>query len=114
MPEVKYSVYVIELKNEFALTSKAKERNPQLEPGKPCVYVGSTSKTPEQRFREHMEGARNKKGPIYSRVVHRYGIRLMPQEYEKYNSIKTREEAEKKEKELTGTLRRKGYTVWSN
>lgn len=114
MQEVKYSVYVIELKKEFSLTGKTKEHNPQQKADKPCVYVGYTSKTPEQRFKEHMEGARNKRGPLYSRVVHRYGIRLLPKEYEKYNHIKTREEAEKKEKELTEKLRRKGYTVWSN
>ena len=110
---MKYSVYVIELQKEFSLTRRAQERNPRQELDKPCVYVGSTVKTPEQRFKEHMEGARNKNGPIYSRIVHRYGIRLLPNEYEKYNPIKTREEAEKKEKELTEKLRRKGYTVWS-
>ena len=114
MPDVKYSVYVIELKKEFSLTKKAQEHNPRQEADKPCVYVGYTSKTPEQRFKQHMEGARNKRGPLYSRVVFKYGIRLLPNEYERFNPIRTKEEAEKKEKELTEKLRRKGYTVWSN
>lgn len=109
-----YSVYVIELDKEFARSSKAKKENPDAISDKPCIYVGSTSRTPEERFRQHIEGVRNTRGPLYSRIVKRYGIRLRPRLYQRYNPISTKKEAEKKEKELTIKYRRRGYTVWSN
>ena len=55
-----YHVYVIELDKGFADTRKARKANPNRNPDKPCVYVGYTSKTPEQRFEQHMTGARKK------------------------------------------------------
>lgn len=110
----KYYVYVIELDKEFALTRKAREANPKQDLKKPCIYVGSSSKTPEERFREHVKGARNSRGPLFSRVVYRYGKRLLPSEYRKYNPINTREEALEMEQKLTYKYRKQGYTVWSN
>ena len=110
----KYYVYVIELDKEFALTRRAREANPKQKLDKPCIYVGHTSKTPEERFKEHMKGARNSRGPLYSRVVYRYGKCLRPQEYRKYNPIDTREEALEMERKLTDKYRKQGYTVWSN
>jgi hypothetical protein len=112
--QTKYYVYVIELDKEFALTTKAREANPKQDLKKPCIYVGSSSKTPEERFREHIKGARNSRGPLFSRVVYRYGKRLLPNEYRKYNPISTREEAQEMEKNLTEEYRKRGYTVWSN
>ena len=109
-----YYVYVIELDREFAETSKARQANPNSRRDKPCIYVGSSSKTPEERFYEHMKGARNTRGPLYSKIVYRYGIRLCPCLYQKYNPLRNREEAEKMEKALTKEYRRIGYTVWSN
>jgi hypothetical protein len=110
----KYYVYVIELDKEFALTRKAREANPKQDLKKPCIYVGSSSKTPEERFSEHMKGARNSRGPLFSRVVYRYGKCLLPKEYKKYNPIDTREQALEMERKLTDKYRRQGYTVWSN
>ncbi|MFC2012124.1 GIY-YIG nuclease family protein [Chloroflexota bacterium] len=109
-----YYVYVIELDREFARTPKAKNANPDADMNKACIYVGSSSKEPEVRFREHTEGARNDRGPLYSRVAYRYGVKLLPALYKRYNSMKTQSEAKAKEKELTRTYRKKGYTVWSN
>ena len=108
-----YYVYVIELDREFSNTSRAKIANPDAKTDKPCIYVGSTLKTPEERFRQHIEGARNNRGPIFSRIVRNYGVRLRPRLYERYNPLKTREEAEAKEQELTIKYRKRGYTVWS-
>jgi hypothetical protein len=45
-------------------------------PGKGFIYVGMTAKSPEERFEEHITGARNKRGPLFSRVVFKYGRRL--------------------------------------
>ena len=115
MSRVQYYVYVIELDKAFARTKKAQRANPNQDLAKPCVYVGSTSKTPEERFEQHVKAARSRKGyRIHSSVVLNHGICLMPEEFEKYNPIKTKKEALKKEIELTLELRKKGYTVWSN
>lgn len=109
-----YNVYVIELDKEFAESPKAIEANPLRNPDKPCVYVGCTSKTPMERFKEHMSGARNRRGPIYSKVVYKYGVRLRPRLYEKYNPISTQKQAMETEVLLAGRLRKRGYTVWQN
>jgi len=109
-----YYVYAIELEKTFAKTVKAKMENPNANIDKPCIYVGSSSKTPKERFYEHINGVRNFKGPLFSRVAHKYGIRLRPRLYEKYNPMTTQSEARKKEKELTEKYRKRGYTVWSN
>ena len=110
----KYYVYVIELDKEFALTKRAREANPKQNLNKPCIYVGHSSKTPEERFREHMIGARNSRGPLFSRVVYMWGKCLLRKEYTKYNPIDTREEALEMERKLTNKYRNQGYTVWSN
>jgi len=60
-----WTVYVIEL-----------DPNRTRKPGKGFIYVGMTAKSPEERFKEHMTGARNKRGPLFSRVVFKYGQRL--------------------------------------
>jgi hypothetical protein len=110
----KYYVYVIELDKKFSLTKRAREANPKQDLRKPSIYVGSSSKIPEERFREHMNGARNSRGPLFSRVVYKYGKCLLPKEYRKYNPIDTREKALEMERKLTDKYRKQGYTVWSN
>lgn len=109
-----FYVYVIELDRKFAETNRAKQANPHARNDKPCIYVGSSQRTPVDRFHQHIDGARNNRGPLYSRIVKRYGIRLRPRLYQKYNPINTREEAELKEKELAVKYKKRGYTVWSN
>ena len=109
-----YYVYVIELDRAFAKTSRAKRGNPDADIDKPCIYVGSSAKKPEVRFLEHINGKRNKRGPLFSRVVFKYGVRLRPRLYQKHNPMTTREEAQAKEKELTAKYKKRGYTVWSN
>jgi hypothetical protein len=111
---MEYCVYVIELDKAFALTSRARKENPNANIDKPCIYVGYSSKKPEERFYVHMNGIRNKNGrPLFSRIVYKHGIRLRPRLYEKYNPIANKSEALEKEKELAEKYRRRGYTVWS-
>ncbi len=108
-----YNVYVIELDKEFSETKKAKEANPFRNPDKPYVYVGYTSKTPKERFKQHMSGMPGKKGiKLSSTVVYKYGIRLIPRLYAEYNPISSRKEAMKMEILLAESLRKRGYTVW--
>lgn len=62
-----WTVYVIELDSSAV-----------KDPGKGYVYVGETSRTAEERFKQHIEGARNKHGRLYSQVVNRHGVKLRP------------------------------------
>lgn len=57
-----YTFYVIKLKRKVAKRTKFKKRNPEYANKKCCVYVGMTSKTPEQRLQEHLTKAVGKKG----------------------------------------------------
>jgi len=110
-----YNVYVIGLYPSYAKTKKAKKQNPNYIEGKPCVYVGYTSKTPEERYKQHITGYVNKKGhKISSSTVEKFGYRrngLRPKKYKKINPIHSKEIAMKKEVELAETLRKRGYCV---
>ena len=57
-----HSIYVIELDKSILKNKAFIKMNPNYDDSKPCVYVGMTSKTPEQRFLEHTNGLRTKKG----------------------------------------------------
>lgn len=63
-----WQLYVIEL------GGSPSSSNPHL----PRVHVGETSKSPEARLQEHLEGARNRRVRLYSSVVHREGGHLRP------------------------------------
>jgi hypothetical protein len=52
----KYSVYVIELDPEVRQIQKFRNRNPAMNPLKPCFYVGSTWRTPDERYDQHKQG----------------------------------------------------------
>ena len=111
----KYYVYVIGLYPSYAKTGKAKRNNPNYIQGKPCVYVGYTSKTPEERYEQHITGYINKKGhKLSSSTVEKFGYRrngLRPRKYEKFNPIFSQKIAEEKEVDLANQLRKKGYCV---
>src|SRR5919106_6801178 len=61
-----YHVYVIELSDE---TCPIENR---VRPDKPCVYVGQTARSPEERFQQHLAGYKA------ARKVRKYGVRLRP------------------------------------
>ena len=111
-----YSVYVIELsKRTFTENRKFREANPQFNGVLQCLYVGMTSKTPKERFAQHKEGTRSKKGfKISSNIVEKYGLYLRPSLYNYIPKFKTKAEAEKMEEQLALELRRKRYAVWFN
>ncbi|HYC32728.1 MAG TPA: hypothetical protein VEB59_10610 [Gemmatimonadales bacterium] len=100
-------VYVVELDREVLTQRKFVRENPRRDPAKPCLYVGSTCLTPEERFDAHMRG--HKANPF----VYRYGIRLRPEFTAGYPEL-SRDEAELTERELALDLRRRGYAVWYN
>lgn len=75
------------------------------------LYVGETSKPPDARFKEHAQGKRNRKGPLFSRVVHRHGKCLLPTLYGHLNPL-SRAEAKELEVEITEALRLEGIPVY--
>ena len=107
-----YSIYVIELDKSILDLKKFRDENPDYIKGKPCVYVGFTSKSPEERYEQHMTGARNKKGPIFSKKVKKYGLKLKPRLYKSHNPMGTQQEAMDMEVEKARRLRKRGYGVW--
>jgi hypothetical protein len=102
-----HNVYVIELKGTVRLVKKFALANPGARLDKPCLYVGLTGLPPEERFNQHMSGIKAAK------YVKRYGIRLKPRYFQKYNPM-TYDDAKKMEVELTRRLRNRGFAVWQN
>jgi len=114
---MRYQVYVIELsKRVFTENARFRTANPQFNGVLQCLYVGMTSKTPAERFKQHKTGYVNKKGhKISANIVQKYGTYLRPSLYEHLNlKPMTRAEALKLEEKLALDLRRKGYAVWFN
>ena len=117
LSRMKYQVYVIELsKKVFTENKKFRDANPQFNGVLECLYVGMTSKTPAERFKQHKTGYVNKKGhKLSANIVQKYGIYLRPSLYEHINeNPMTREQALQMEEKLALDLRRQGYAVWFN
>lgn len=113
MPPTAYCVYVIELSRRvFNEDRRFREANPQFNGALECLYVGMTSKTPQQRLQQHKTGYRNAKGhKLSANIVEKYGRYLRPSLYQHIGPL-TREEALRIEKGLALELRRRGYAVW--
>ncbi len=94
-----WTVYVIELDPKGTKS-----------PGQGFVYVGQTSKTPEERFEQHKKGKRNKRGPLFSPVVRRWGLRLR-MDLAPDTRYFDRKSAEAAEKRWAEKLRAEGYRV---
>ncbi len=99
-----HNVYVVLLDSAVGRLRKVRSANPCRVPEKPCVYVGMTGLTPEERFSNHKAGIKD------AWVVQRYGVRLCPELYEHLNPMPF-EAATQMEKDLADDLRRAGYTV---
>lgn len=114
--QMPYTIYVIELKKKvFSENTKFRNANTQYNGTLECVYVGMTSKTPQERFLQHRRGTLSKKGfNLAASIVKKYGAYLRPSLYNHIGPIKTRTDALKKEEQLALDLRRKGYAVWYN
>jgi hypothetical protein len=100
-----HSVYVVLLSNDVLYESRFKRCNPDYDPAKPCVYVGMTGLDPDDRFDKHKAGIRANK------YVQQYGLRLVPELYERYNPMPYGIAAAM-EVELAISLRESGYGVW--
>ena len=117
VPATAYKIYVIELsKRVFAEDARFRAANPQFNGVLECLYVGMTSKTPQERFKQHKTGYINQKGhKLSANIVEKYGSYLRPSLYEHLNlKPMTRVQALAMERKLALDLRRKGYAVWFN
>jgi hypothetical protein len=117
VPATVYKVYVIELsKKVFTEDVRFRAANPQFNGVLECLYVGMTSKTPQERFKQHKTGYVNKKGhKLSANIVYKYGTYLRPSLYDHLNlKPMNREAALLMEEKLALDLRRKGYAVWFN
>jgi len=99
-----HHVYVVLLDARAARMRELRASNPHRDPAKPCVYIGMTGLTPEERFQNH------KAGKKAARVVQMYGVRLLPEFYEVFNPMPF-EAALAMEEDLAADLRSQGYTV---
>jgi GT2 family glycosyltransferase len=102
-----HNVYVIGLSSDVLYEPKFKKANPDYVHGKPCVYVGMTGHDPDTRFDQHKAGIKANK------FANKYGLRLMPEIYEKLNHMPYGD-AQYMEVDLAIRLREAGYGVWQN
>ncbi|HMP28393.1 MAG TPA: hypothetical protein PKD85_02265 [Saprospiraceae bacterium] len=111
-----YQIYVIELrKSVFTEHKRFREANPQFNGVLECLYVGMTSKTPKERFEQHVHAILSKRGiNISSTIVRKYGIYLRPSLYEHLPKFKSKSEGLKAEKALALKLMQMRYAVWTN
>ena len=103
-PEQHHNVYVVLLAPVAKKLKKVRAENPNRDPKKPCVYVGMTGLTPEERFANHKAGIKA------AGVVKRYGLRLLPKLFTHLNPMPF-DAAVVMEKDLAEDLRRAGFTV---
>jgi hypothetical protein len=92
-----YRIYVVELRD-----AAGRRRRGDL----PCVYVGQTVVTPEERFAQHKAGHKS------SRVVRRHGLALRPDLYEGLPLLASRQAALVLEARVASELRARGYRVF--
>ena len=97
-------MYVILLDPKVAEHPSVRRLNPNRDPSKPCVYVGMTGLSIEERFENHQRGHKS------AWTVRKYGVRLLPELYECYNPMPFHIAAEM-EQGLAEDLRKEGYTV---
>jgi len=103
-PEHHHNVYVVLLDPAARKLHSIRAANPNGDPTKPCLYVGMTGLSPEERFANHKAGIKA------ASVVTGYGLRLLPELYEHLNPMPFKAAAQM-EKDLAEDLRRAGYTV---
>ena len=99
-----HNVYVVLLAPAAGRLRVVRAANPKRDPKKPCIYVGMTGLTPEERFSNHKAGIKD------AWVVKRYGLRLLPELYAHLNPMPF-DAAAQMERDFAEDLRRAGYTV---
>ena len=101
------NVYVIRLNAAVVKNRPFRAANPGYVKGSPCVYVGATGLSPEERFANHKAGH---KANWYAQT---YGEALVPDVFLHLNPM-TYQRALATEIALAEELRKEGYGVWQN
>ncbi len=99
-------VYALELDPSVALEPAFIACNPGYVAGRACLYVGMSSRSPEERALEHLQGKKN-----VSRIAHTYGRCLRMDLVENPRRVR-RTWALQHEKRLARKLRSQGFGVW--
>jgi hypothetical protein len=92
-------VYVIELER-----AAGRRRDPRI----PWVYVGSSARSPEERFKQHLRGYKS------ARLVKRFAVRLRPDLYEDLGTFKGSKSACRAETERAKELAACGFVAHSD
>ena len=104
-PKAVYHAYVIELTTEVAQKPGVKKLNPCWDPKLPCVDVGQSRYSPEERLQQHVDGIRPAKHVRKETIVG-----LLPELYENLPSL-TELGSLREERQLAHRLRKLGYAV---
>ncbi len=99
-------LYVIRLDPKVLEIKRFRDANPDHRADKPCVYLGSTGLTPEERFAQHKRGFKAARfAKLFGIELHRKTHNLLAVPWP---------EAEARERALAAKLRKSGYAVWQN
>ncbi|MBO6575997.1 MAG: GIY-YIG nuclease family protein [Rhodothermales bacterium] len=101
-----YYVYVIRLNPAVLDRSGFRKRNPRYRAGRPCAYVGSSVRPPDERFDQHKQGYKA------NRYAREFGECLLPDVFSRYNPVPSRKDALELEEYLAQRLREEGWGVW--
>ena len=101
------NIYVIQLDPSVLEKRAFKEKNPNYQSGKDCLYVGTSIYPPEKRFAQH------KAGEGANRYAKKYGLKLLPELY-RDRPILTANNYDEEERAYAEELRRQGHAVWQN
>ena len=108
-PEPRFNIHVIELSVDvWDREERFREENRHFKGGKPCVYVGMTGKSPEERFAQH------KKGYKASRYARKYGVRLRPRLYSQHNPMTYEAACDMEKEKAIGKLHDYLYSTVGN
>ena len=109
-----YRVYVISLKKEVLKSKKFRNANPNYVEGKPCYYVGITSKKDvTERALQHKNAVRNEKGPLYSKIANKY-YNGLTKKYSSLKPVRFKKQAMNLEENVANQLKAKECGVWWN
>ncbi|AKT41534.1 hypothetical protein [Chondromyces crocatus] len=100
----KFWIYVIELGSSARLDPAFEHE--LRDPRKPCLYVGSTGKTIEERYADHLNGTWTQ-----ARAVRKHGAKRLRHDLAQGKYAFSRAKAEDIEARLAEQLRRLGFGV---
>jgi hypothetical protein len=101
------NVYVIRLDAAVQKHRRFRAANPGYVKGAPCIYVGATGLSPEERFANHKSGHKS------NWYAYTYGDALLPELFEHLNPM-TYQRALATEIAVAQELRQEGFAVWQN